>query len=66
MDDYYAGPEGARRLLGELDVLLQHMVDSLDPAESMTCDIALRLENGETVQLNKIYRHDAQRRRATG
>lgn len=57
MDDYYSGADGARRLIKELDVALQHMVESLDPAASLECDIALRLTGGESVKLNKTYRH---------
>lgn len=57
MDDYYSGADGARRLISELDVALQHMIESLDSTSSLECDIAVRLANGESVELNKTYRH---------
>ena len=56
MDDYYAGPVGARRLMNELDHLLQHLLDHVEPAETLRCAIQLRVRGGERVSLNKIYR----------
>lgn len=63
MDDYYAGPDGARRLLSELDVMLQHMLDTLEPVESLRCAIALELSDGQSIELNKTYRQSPRRRR---
>jgi hypothetical protein len=56
LDDYYAGPEGARRLLRELDSFLQHLVDNVEPAEALSCALKLRVKGGELVSLKKIYR----------
>jgi len=56
LDDYYAGAEGARRLMKELDRFLQHMLDNIEPADSLTCAIELEVEGGELVSLNKTYR----------
>ncbi|HET7420293.1 MAG TPA: hypothetical protein VFL27_07920 [Candidatus Dormibacteraeota bacterium] len=56
MDDYYAGAEGARRLLRELDNFLQHLVDNVEPAEALSCALKLRVKSGELVSLKKIYR----------
>ena len=56
MDDYYAGAEGARRVMNELDHLLQHLLDHVEPAETLTCAIQLRVKGGERVSLKKIYR----------
>ncbi len=63
MDDYYAGAEGARRVMKELDRFLQDMLDSVEPADSLTCAIELQVKGGELVSLNKTYRP---RRRAQG
>ena len=56
MDDYYEGAVGARRLMNELDHFLQHVLDSVEPAETLSCAILLRFKNGEQVALKKIYR----------
>lgn len=56
MDDYYAGAFGARRLMRELDSFLQHVVDSSEPTETLTCALKLRTKTGENVSLRKIYR----------
>ena len=56
MDDYYAGAEGARRLLRELDSFLQHLVDNVEPAEVLTCAMKLRVKGGGVVSLRRIYR----------
>ena len=56
LDDYYAGAEGARRVMKELDHLLQHLLDHVEPAETLTCAIQLRVKGGERVSLKKIYR----------
>ena len=56
MDDYYAGAYGARRLMAELDNFLQHVVDNVEPTETLTCALRLRTKGGELVSLRKIYR----------
>lgn len=56
MDDYYAGAYGARRLMRELDSFLQHVVDNVEPAETLSCALKLRTKTGELVSLRKIYR----------
>jgi len=56
LDDYYAGAEGARRVMNELDHLLQHLLDHVEPAETLRCAIQLRVRGGERVSLNKTYR----------
>ncbi|HKC19129.1 MAG TPA: hypothetical protein VKE27_05800 [Candidatus Dormibacteraeota bacterium] len=56
MDDYYAGAYGARRLMQELDNFLQHVVDDVETAETLTCALRLRVKTGELVSLRKIYR----------
>ena len=56
MDDYYAGAYGARRLMQELDSFLQHLVDNVEPAETLSCALKLRVKTGELVSLHKIYR----------
>jgi len=60
LDDYYAGADGARRLMRELDSFLQHLVDNIEPAETLSCALKLRVKSGELVSLRKIYRplHD--------
>jgi len=55
LDDYYAGAEGARRLMNELDQLLQHLLDQVEPAETLKCAIQLRVKGGERFSLNKTY-----------
>ena len=56
MDDYYAGAYGARRLMAELDNFLQHIVDNVEPTETLSCALNLRTKSGELVSLHKIYR----------
>lgn len=56
MDDYYAGAFGARRLMQELDSFLQHLIDNVEPAETLSCSLQLRVKSGEMVSLRKIYR----------
>jgi len=56
LDDYYEGIEGARRLMKELDHLLQRVTDNVGHAEILTCSIELRIEGGERVSLEKSYR----------
>lgn len=56
MDDYYAGAEGARRVMRELDSFLQHLVDNVEPAEALSCALRLRVKGGGLVSLKKIYR----------
>jgi elongation factor P--beta-lysine ligase len=56
LDDYYAGAYGARRLMRELDSLLQHVVDNVEPTETLSCALKLRTKTGELVSLRKIYR----------
>jgi hypothetical protein len=56
LDDYYAGAEGARRLMRELDSFLQHLVDNVEPAETLSCALRLRVKGGGLVSLKKIYR----------
>ena len=56
MDDYYAGAYGARRLMRELDSFLQHVVDAVEPTETLSCALKLRTKTGELVSLRKIYR----------
>lgn len=63
VDDYYSGPNGARRLMNELDVVLQHLLDNLERADSLKCAIALQLADGESVELNKTYRQKSKSRR---
>ena len=61
LDDYYAGADGARRLMRELDSFLQHLVDDVEPAETLSCSLQLRVKSGELVSLEKVYRpiHDS-------
>ena len=56
MDDYYAGAFGARRLMRELDNFLQHVVDNVEPTETLSCALKLRTKTGELVSLRKVYR----------
>ena len=56
MDDYYAGAVGARRFMRELDSFLQHLVDNVEPAETLSCALKLRVKTGELVSLEKTYR----------
>jgi len=56
LNDYYDGVEGARRLIKELDQLLQDMLDSVDHAEALDCSIKLTVSGGESVDLAKTYR----------
>ena len=56
MDDYYAGAYGARRLMRELDNFLQHVVDNVEPTETLSCALSLRTKTGELVSLRKVYR----------
>jgi hypothetical protein len=56
LDDYYAGAYGAKRLMQELDNFLQHLVDNVEPAETLSCALKLRVKTGELVSLRKIYR----------
>jgi hypothetical protein len=56
LDGYYDGIEGARRLMKELDHLLQHIVDSVGRAEALNCSIELRVEGGECASLERSYR----------
>lgn len=56
MDDYYQGIQGARRVLKELDHLLQRVADNVVDAETLNCSIELRIEGGERVSLKKSYR----------
>ena len=50
MDDYYAGAEGARRVMNELDHLLQHLLDHVEPAETLRCAIQLRVRGTDQVE----------------
>ena len=59
MDDYYDGVEGARRLMKELDQLLQQMLDSIGQAEALDCSIRLTVAGGHSVDLAKTYRPTA-------
>ena len=62
MTDYYDGVEGARRLMNELDQLLQHLLDSVGHGETLDCSIKLTVEGGQSVGLAKTYRrHPAER-----
>jgi hypothetical protein len=54
--DYYDGVDGARRLMNELDQLLQHLLDSVGQGETLDCSIKLTVESGESVALAKTYR----------
>jgi hypothetical protein len=56
VDDYYKGIEGARRLMKELDHLLQGVTDNVDDAKMLNCSIELRIEGGERLSLEKSYR----------
>jgi hypothetical protein len=56
LDDYYAGVEGARRLIAEIDMSLRQTVESLEDAESLVCSIELRLSDGEVIPLRRTYR----------
>ena len=56
LDDYYAGAYGARRLMRELDSFLQHVVDNVEPTETLSCALSLRTKTGELVSLRKVYR----------
>ncbi len=60
MDDYYDGIEGARRLMKELDHLLQHVTDNVTHAEALKCSIELCIEGGGRVSLKKSYRSRSQ------
>jgi len=40
----------------ELDSFLQHLVDNVEPAETLSCALKLRVKTGELVSLHKIYR----------
>lgn len=55
MEDYYAGTDGGRRLMSELDHLLQQLVDNVEPAERLSCAINLDVKGGERLSLIKIY-----------
>jgi len=56
LNDYYDGVEGARRLIKELDQLLQEMLDNVGHAETLNCSIKLTVSGGETIALDKTYR----------
>jgi hypothetical protein len=56
LDDYYGGAAGARRLIRELDQLLQHVLDNLGDAESLDCSIELKVTGADPVRLEKTYR----------
>jgi hypothetical protein len=58
-DDSYSGLEGARRLINEVDAVLQRAVEHIDLAESSSCVIELRLTDGEVISLNRIHRSGA-------
>jgi hypothetical protein len=58
LHDYYAGADGARRLMAELDISLQQTIESLEDAESLGCSIELRLNDGEVIPLHKTYRRE--------
>ena len=74
MNDYYDGVEGARRLIKELDQLLQEMLDSVDHAEALDCSIKLTvsgvprvLEGGIDNMIETLRLTDqAERLRAAG
>ena len=55
LDDYYAGADGARRRLSELDAFMQRVLDAVDDSEALTCDIELELSTGEVFSLKKSY-----------
>jgi hypothetical protein len=55
LDDYYAGADGARRILTELDAFMQRVLDAVDETEALTCDIELELTTGEVFSLKKSY-----------
>jgi hypothetical protein len=40
----------------ELDSFLQHVVDNVEPAETLSCALSLRTKTGELVSLRKVYR----------
>jgi hypothetical protein len=61
LDDYYQGIQGARRVLKELDHLLQRVADNMGHVEALNCSIELCLEGGERVSLEKSYRSMAHR-----
>ena len=42
--------------MNELDHLLQHLLDHVEPAETLKCAIQLRVKSGERLSLNKVYR----------
>lgn len=55
MEDYYSGSDGAKRLIAELDHLLQRMINAVGDAEALHCSIELRLKGGESVSLERQY-----------
>jgi hypothetical protein len=61
LEDYYDGIEGARRLMKELDHLLQRVADNVGHAEALNCSIELCIEGGERVSLEKSYRSKGHR-----
>jgi hypothetical protein len=60
LDDYYHGIQGARRVLKELDHLLQSVADNVGQAEALNCSIELCIDGGERVSLEKSYRAKSQ------
>ena len=56
LDDYYAGAEGARRLMVELDHFLQQIVENVELAEALSCSIELEVAGGDVIPLKKTYR----------
>jgi hypothetical protein len=40
----------------ELDNFLQHVVDNVEPTETLSCALSLRTKTGELVSLRKVYR----------
>jgi hypothetical protein len=59
LDDYYAGADGARRLLNELDHILQRVLDNVESAEMLSCTIRLRVKGAKPASLKKTYRPTA-------
>jgi hypothetical protein len=66
LEGYYDGIEGARRLMKELDHLLQHVVNSVGRAEALNCSIELRVEGGECASLERSYRSGRRRHDVDG
>ena len=42
--------------MAELDNFLQHVVDNVEPTETLGCALKLRTKTGELVSLRKTYR----------